>query len=497
MTLTRGAQRAIIATFCAVLIAVYAVAWLAPSVGLFHDDGVYLVTAESLATGHGYMVESLPTPVPQTKYPPVFPAVLALFTMISRQTQWLKLIPLLATTGWLALSYRLLRRIGATSGGAWLLILITAASPTVVFLGTNLMSEPLFALLTTAALLLLLDERAFLAGVCAGLATLTRSAGVPLIAACMLVFLVRRRFRSAAMFTAAAMLFVAPWLGWSFANASDHPYYSAASYKATSILTSLAASEKLAVLGSNILFLFSSPFLLLSGVGSLYAVIATMLLFAWCLYRRRQMMPDVFVGLYCLMLLCWAGPPQRFVAPILPLVLWLLWRVFRHAKIQEAVAAAVLIVAAVPVCVDIARLQETLRYGQFPSSGKQPSDWHQLQLMFRYIRDNTAPDSVILANLDPMFYLNTGRKAVRGFFPDGYKLYYAPSNSVITPDRLGKEIMANGVTYVALTPDRDFAESPAYHRAVEALARGGVLEPVGVAGLSAEYRLLRTRSLNP
>jgi Glycosyltransferase family 87 len=498
MNLTRGARHAnltaaIIATFCAILAVVYGIAWFAPSVGLYHDDGVYLVTAESLATGHGYTIDSLPTAIPQTKYPPVFPIVLALFTLVSRQTQWLKLLPLLCTVAWLALSYRLLRRMGAKNGGAWLLVLITAASPTVVFLGTNLMSEPLFALFTVATLLLLLDERAFLAGVCAGLATLTRSAGVPLIAACMIVFVVRHRFRSAAQFTAAAMLFVAPWFGWVLANASGHPYYSGADYAASSILTSLHASEKLVVLGTNILYLLSSPFVLLSGSGGVYAVVATALLFGWSLIRRRQLMPDLFVALYCLMLLTWAFPPQRFVAPIFPLVLWIAWRGFQNAKLQEAVAAVAIIVAAIPMVVGISRVPATLRYGQFPTGGGQPSDWYQLERVFSYIRSSTPPDAVILANLDPMFYLNTGRKAIRGFVPDGYKLYYAPSNSVITPDQLGKQILENGVGYVALTPDRDFAEAPAYHRAVQALERGGMLEPVAMPDVSGGYRLLKKR----
>jgi hypothetical protein len=182
------------------------------------------------------------------------------------------------------------------------------------------------------------------------------------------------------------------------------------------------------------------------------------------------------------------------VAPILPLVLWMLWRGFQNAKLQEAVAAFAIIFSAIPVVVDMIRLPATLRSGQFPSSSRAPNDWHQLERVFSYVRDNAAPDAVILANLDPMFYLNTGRKAIRGFFPDGYKLYYAPSNSVITPDQLGKQILENGVSYVALTPDRDFAESPAFHRAVEALERGGMLEPVAVPGVSGEYRLLRTVS---
>ncbi|HZL57812.1 MAG TPA: hypothetical protein VFC21_12045 [Bryobacteraceae bacterium] len=471
MTITRGAQCTITATFCAVLGVVYAIAWRAPSFGLFHEDGTYLVAAESLATGHMPSVTSL------------FPVVLAFLTAISRSPLWLKLLPLLCTAAWLALAWRLLRRMGAKTGGAWLLILLTAASPTVIFLGTNLMSQPLFALLTTAALLMLLDDRALFAGLLAGLATITSSAGLPLVAACMSILVIRRSFRRAAFFTAGAMLFVAPWLGWMLAKGAGGSF------------TSLALSEKLSVLGSNALSLLASPFELLSGVSSMYAIVATALLLGWTLYRRRQLMPDLFLALYGLMLLCRVVPPRLMVAPILPLVFWILWRVFQHARIQEAVAAAALIAIAIPVFVDLARIPETLRLGEFPSSARIPDDWNQLQPMFGYIRAHAAPNAVVLANLDSMFYLNTGRKTVRGFFPDGYKLYYAVSRPVVTPDQLGKEIIANGVGYVALTPDRDLPGSSAYRSAVEALERGGMLEPVAVPGVSRDYRLLRVVSL--
>jgi len=61
----------------AVLIPVYWIAWRAPAVGMFHDDGVYLVTAKALATGQGYRIISLPEEIPQTKYPILFPLVLS------------------------------------------------------------------------------------------------------------------------------------------------------------------------------------------------------------------------------------------------------------------------------------------------------------------------------------------------------------------------------------------------------------------------------------
>jgi len=236
------------------------------------------------------------------------------------------------------------------------------------------------------------------------------------------------------------------------------------------------------------------PFTLLTWTGNIWASLITSVLYIWALIRRRQLVPDLFLGLYCLMLLCWAGRPQRFLVPVFPLILWILWRAFQNIKHKELLAACLIVATVVPVGADLMRLPDTRRYGEFSAIPGPPNDWHRMQLMFDYIRAHTPADSVILANLDPVFYLNTGRKAIRGFFPDGYKLYYAPSNTVITPDQLAAEIMRNGVSYVALTPDRDFAEAPAFHRAVEALARAGMLEPVDIPGAGPDYRLLRTVS---
>ena len=496
MTLTRGAWRAVIAVVVAILAGVYIVAWRAPALGLFHDDAVYLESAKSLVAGHGYLIESLPAAIPQTKYPPLWPAVLALFLLISQNPLWLKLPAMLSTAGWLFFSYKLLRKMGAGHLGALALVLMVAASPTTVFVATHLMSEPLFALLVTASLLAMLDDHPALAGALAGLATITRSAGLPLLAAVFLVLLIRRRLRAAAFCTAAAGLIVAPWIGWSLAHASNHPYYSGASYTATSILTSLPANEKLAVLAMNVLFLLGTPFSLLSGAGNIYAALVTLALFIWALIRRRQLVPDLFLLIYCALLLTWAGPPQRFVAPVLPLVLWIVLRAFQNIRRRELLAACAIVLIGLPLWADFIRLPNTLRSGDFSYSTREPNDWSRMQLLFAYLRDKTPPDTIVLANLDPVFYLNTGRKAVRGFFPDGYKLYYAPSasNPVITPDQMASEITHNGIGYVALTPDRDFAEAPAYHRAAEALERGGVLAPVDIPGAGPDYRLLRVVS---
>ena len=81
---------------------------------------------------------------------------------------------------------------------------------------------------------------------------------------------------------------------------------------------------------------------------------------------------------------------------------------------------------------------------------------------------------------------------MRGFVPDPYKTFYQSGGQTVDARQLSAGLRAAGVNYVALTPDRDLAESAAFHKSVEALERAGILEPVAIPGLAPEYRLLRT-----
>jgi hypothetical protein len=473
MTLTKRVQRLLIALFCAVLLVVYAIAWLAPAIGLLYDDAIFLVSAKTIVSEHGNLAGRLPTPL--------FPALLALFTLVSDQAPWLKLLPLLCTLAWLYLTQKLFIKMGASANGALMIAALTAAAPAVVSFSTSLLPESLFALLVTAAILAMLEDRALLAGIFAGMAAITLTPGIALIAACLLTLAVRGRFRSSIAFTAAAMAIVAPVFGWALAHGPHAGFV-------------LRASEKLVVLGRNAVWLTEAPFAAISGVESIYAATVTLILLGWALIKRRQFVPDLFIFLYCLMLLVRVSPPARMVAPILPFVLWILWRGFQNLKIQEAFAAGVLLLAAIPLSIDLGRLPSTLRNGQFPVSAAQPDDWNQMRKLFTHIRFVTAPGAVILANLDPVFSLNTGRRAMRGFTSDPYQSFYAPPHSIVTPDAISTGIMTNGIEYVVLTPDRGFVESASFHKAVEALERGGLLEPVAAPDLAPGYRLLRTAS---
>jgi hypothetical protein len=262
------------------------------------------------------------------------------------------------------------------------------------------------------------------------------------------------------------MLIAAPWFGWSLALGG---------WIGSSIFSGLAASEKLAVLGQNALQLVRSPVSLLTGLSGTISMVTTVIVLLWCVIARRQLVPDLFVALYCLVLLCRTSPPERSVAAVLPLVLWILWRVLRLVKSREAVAALVVIASAFALWADLRR----------------PVNWTELQKLFTSIRANTPPDAVLLTDLDGMFFLNTGRKAIRGFNPNGYDLSYAPRQSSVSPDQLSKAILEQHVSYVVLVPDRNLPESEAFHRSIEALEHGGVVEPVDVPGESRGYQLFK------
>ncbi|MBM3776117.1 MAG: hypothetical protein FJW37_13295 [Acidobacteria bacterium] len=147
------------AAVVAVLLPVYWWGLRDPAVGLYHDDGIYAVTAKALAEGRGYRIVSLPEEPPQTKYPIVFPFLLSLvwrvFPAFPQNLFWLKLAPFLSAVVWLWLSYRLLAGESKNSCAAPTLVLLTAASGRIVLFSTTLLSETLFAALATGALLLL------------------------------------------------------------------------------------------------------------------------------------------------------------------------------------------------------------------------------------------------------------------------------------------------------------------------------------------------------
>ena len=189
------------------------VGWLSLSpgdFGAFHDDGIYVVTARSLAVTGEYRITSLPGEPYQRKYPIVFPALLAAVWRIAgdfpANIVWMKAVSLLAGAVFLSLTFGMLRSVGSSDWTAAVITGVCAVIPATGTLVNYVMSDLAYGAISIGALWLL--ERAvrenpspgmgFAAGWVAGLAYQTRSVGLALVLAMIIVMVWRRRWRSLA-----------------------------------------------------------------------------------------------------------------------------------------------------------------------------------------------------------------------------------------------------------------------------------------------------------
>ena len=134
------------------------------------------------------------------------------------------------------------------------------------------------------------------------------------------------------------------------------------------------------------------------------------------------------------MMLAWAWPPDRFVVVVYPLILCLGWRMWRAiadqfprrammVRVGGGLVVALVLAQNAWILADAART--ALRIGTVPVMGPQDS-WSETSQQMEWIKTQTPTDAIVMANLDPVFYLFTGRKAVRGFQADPYRLFYMP-----------------------------------------------------------------------
>jgi 4-amino-4-deoxy-L-arabinose transferase-like glycosyltransferase len=193
-----------------------AVSWASAESGVFADMAQYHERAVQLATTG--------TLFPDALRGPGYPALLALVYRLGGVSFWGARVANALVGGALALVAGLLARRAGADHRAWIASAVVALYPGLVLSSVYLMPEGLYTLLVMLALLLVRHRSVPLtgaAGVVAGLAILTRSVGVTLIvvaiAAAAWLWLTgavtaRSALTRVAVFTAACLLVLAPWL---------------------------------------------------------------------------------------------------------------------------------------------------------------------------------------------------------------------------------------------------------------------------------------------
>jgi hypothetical protein len=409
----------------------------APHLGYFQDDSLYVAAAKSLAEGHGYRIPSLPGQPYQTKYPPLFPALLALIWKLDSSfpanlfwimlLQWLLWLFYLAAVSLVVWSMPVLQRQTKMA-----VLIFVAMAPAFVFLSLSIMSETLLAAFVSLTIWLVgLDCRpspriAFLAGLCASAAYLGKTAALPLLLAVPLGLLWRKRYKAAAWFALPPLATVIVWTSWVAAHSSRSAdlnllYYTnyIGFYMQTVSIADLPLifSTNLSALVQNIgqLILFSPP-----QTGALikiiHIVIGLLVLLSTgsLLMQLRAPALRLFAVLYVAECLLWNYQPnERFLFP----VLFLLVAGFFHGlrkllgRVTPARLAMGLWTGGVVLLVGWSLSQTSSYVSNLLPALRRGQD--RLACVARWVDRNIPPDRQILAYRDVDLFLYSGRRGIR------------------------------------------------------------------------------------
>lgn len=465
----------------ALLLAGYqAVACLGPlTIGLWQDDGIYVATARSLSQGEGYRHPYIPGRPWQTKYPILYPAMLALAWLAHpdypANRAWLMLPTSLGAALLVVLFAVYWRRVFGWSGPATLSVATLAAvSPVIVSFVRFTMSEFVYAALAIAALLCL-DvgyvnartagrRRAYLlaAALLIAACVLTRSIGVTLGAAAMAILLLLRRWTDAGLLAIVLVFCLGPWWVWKAWAERANGAHQTSTLEGVDLSYAAwrpdNADEALRALGQN---LVRTTY----GLGVLHlalpreAVQAALLQRGWSLVglhllcyaatglvvlglaatlRSGLKTLHLYLAAYAALALAWPFEPYRFLIPWTPAVyfglfggLSVLGRHLRNRlprapatpRTATVTAAVAGLAIAVPLVTETGRVLRSTESSFYMREMR--FDWSELRALEGWLREFTEPSDLIASPQPAALYLSTGRQGYF-FWPDRdpYALFY-------------------------------------------------------------------------
>lgn len=444
--------------------------------GVYYDDGVYAALGHSLATGNGYVYENLPGGLPGVKYPPLYPALLAVAWKIlpdyPSNLGALKAINALLTGLAAALAFLLFTR--RSDGPARLatfasVVLLGYGSWQMMALGTALLSEPLFLVFATTALLLAGrqsdggtaraggERLAIMTGLTAAAAFLTRGIGLTLVAAILLTAILRRgksaptsapssaptsastSARSRWVLAATALTPVLAWTMWARSRAAEipqvllGPYGSYGDwYQSDAMLTPARLAEIASAhwtpLLANLQYMWIPD---ASASAAVIVLLALVGLFVTGTVRvaRRNPALAAFPPLYLLVVMVWPYEPDRFFYAILPLVTLLV--------VEGAFVANERVRTEIPrwgpILLSVSLGLLLLNGAAYQSRAQARRAWTRFQTVQAivyaplndWVRANVPEDAVVASGLDPYVFWETGRTAVPAmqYRPSDYGRY--------------------------------------------------------------------------
>lgn len=462
--------------------------------GMYHDDGVYLVSAQSLAQGLGYRILSLPGAPLQTKYPigyafllslvlrlcPPFPA--NLITLETVQAV-ISAIAVLISVAYLISTRKVTLRLGFVIAAAALL------NMRFIDFAPMLMSDLPSALLAAVCMWCAevqarkRDGDALLPALLLVAAVSMRTQAIILLPSLTIYYLVRRQFKSIVQILLASIVFIAPQLFWQSRFSSDTPeiltFYT--NYLKHAYGTLPPASAGFAagagnfhwsmILQINTYFpgleqipyekLSPLAFFLLYSV--LYYLLALPSLTGLFVLLRRATLPALYCFFYGLSFSLWPIKLEwRHILPVIVFGYYFYFVGFRFwfckfkvltklsapklhniGVFASLLFACYLVIGAGFLSCTKAGWSKALDY---PAEPETFSDFRE---SVAWVKKNTSPDSVFVCNNDPVFYLYTGRHAI---MPSRMELWRFVEDRYVDADSLRKAIDFSQANYVVNEP---------------------------------------------
>lgn len=442
---------------------------LGDATGLWMDDAVYLVNAQSLAEGHGYRHLHLPGEPWQTKYPPLYPMVLSVFVKAAGSTLG-AVTPahLFNAVCWtLAAVIAFVVAVRRWGMGVWLALagaLLAVLEPQSLDLTHSTMSEALFALLSTAAIACAIEARsgarwwawALAAGGLAALSVWTRSIGIACAGACVGALVLGRKWKPGAVCGVVIALLVGGLMVWRSGlherNAAI-PQAAALGYDLDYRLWighDLGGLARVAWINSGDLLLSVTqrvaPW---PGQWVIWAIgegwVTESLYLMWCLivvgsiavgagvaWKRSNGAAALYVAGSFAMMLVWPFPPSRFVMPLTPIltvlfvlgiaeaVRWVVAFIAGHAIAGDAkdagarsarMAASISGRLSAALCVVL--VGQTLLTWMASWGNTNSAKWAaERNAGIALIKERTAAGSVVAGPSPAYLWLASGRQAV-------------------------------------------------------------------------------------
>lgn len=462
--------------------------------GAYHDDGIYITVAKAMAQGDGYRLVHLPDAPVQTKYPFLYPAILAviwkIFPSFPGNLLFMQWVSLLSGAFAAGLSYLYLICFGYCSRGvAAGAVALCVTLPSFLFFCTSCLSEMPFALLLVATMWML-DRHIrtpfpsriaqLLLGTLAALPLLCRIIGLVSIIA--LIFLAFRHRKILRWPAAGASLICILFFGWVLTYTKWSDATVSSSYY-TNYLTwwhSFGIPHWGRVLISNAYDAFqgSSPLSMLcqpefpAWIERIAALIGCAgLLIILRQAGQRRVLPVLlaaYLGTVCI----WPWPPFRFLAPIqLYLFAYSILATMAVCKIRTPVLRhAGTAVLAILILFNVGSVYQDIlesRANRYPAYmlnyGSPAVHWSDYEEMFLWIRARSSPGDLFICAADPMLYLYTGRRSFRPYVSrPGSMFYDDPAPAYGTLGEVLANIRSYRPQYLVLAPTPGFSEEISY-----------------------------------